>query len=86
MARIPHDAAEIQVEPGQIPEGHAITRIETQVVNTVAQNHSEERDLVNQLWGQIQMASAVQKLTTVVSLTKLAHIKESKLYRALSGK
>lgn len=49
-------------------------------------SYSEERDLLNQLMGQIQMADAMSKLTTVVSLSKLAHIKETKLYRAFSGK
>lgn len=48
--------------------------------------HSDERDLLNQMMGQIQMTGAISKLTTVVGLTKLAHIKESKMYRALAGK
>lgn len=48
--------------------------------------YSEERDLANQLLGQAQMAFAVSKLTTVVGLTKLAHIKENKMYRAFAGK
>lgn len=48
--------------------------------------HSEERDLLNQMMGQIQMTGAISKLTTVVGLTKLAHIKETKMYRALAGK
>ena len=52
----------------------------------VQTNYDEGRDLLNQLMGQIQMAEAVAKLTTVVSLTKLAHIKETKLYRAFAGK
>jgi len=56
-------------------------------VLTAAQNsYSDERDLANQLWGQIQMADAISKLTTVVGLTKLKEIKETKLYRAFSGK
>lgn len=48
--------------------------------------YTEERDLINQLIGQIQMTDAISKLTTVVGLTKLKHIKETKLYRALAGK
>lgn len=52
----------------------------------VQADYSQERDLLNQLMGQIQMAEAVAKLTTVVSLTKLAHIKETKMYRAFAGK
>lgn len=86
MPRKQHQPAQINVEPGPLPEAHAITLMETQVVSAIENNHSEERDLVNQLLGQIQMASAMQKLTTVVSLSKLAHIKETKLYRALAGK
>lgn len=54
--------------------------------NKLQGSYTDERDLLNQLMGQIQMAEAVSKLTTVVSLTKLAHIKENKLYRAFSGK
>lgn len=49
-------------------------------------SYDDGRDLVNQLWGQYQMADAIAKLTTVVSLTKLHEIKENKLYRALAGK
>ncbi|MDT3707462.1 MAG: hypothetical protein ROZ09_11590 [Thiobacillus sp.] len=86
MSRKSQAPAVIDVEPGPLPAAHAITLMETQVVSAIENNHSEERDLVNQLLGQIQMASALQKLTTVVSLTKLAHIKETKLYRALAGK
>ncbi|VWC46896.1 hypothetical protein BLA13014_07353 [Burkholderia aenigmatica] len=52
----------------------------------VQTSYDDERDLANQLWGQIQMADAIAKLTTVVGLTKLKEIKESKLYRAFSGK
>ncbi len=51
-----------------------------QVANT------EERDTLNQLIGQIQMTGAIAKLTTVVGLTKLAHIKETRMYKALAGK
>lgn len=46
---------------------------------------SADRDLTNQLLGQIQMAGAINKLANVISLTKLAYIKEHKLYRALHG-
>jgi len=56
------------------------------VLAAVQADYSEERDLANQLWGQIQMADAIAKLTTVVGLTKLKEIKETKLYRAFSGK
>lgn len=86
MPRKPHQPAPINVEPGPLPEAHAITMMETQVVNAIENNHSEERDLLNQMFGQVQMAQAFRKFADVVSLTKLAHIKETKMYRALAGK
>ncbi|GAB1439198.1 MAG: hypothetical protein ACQEWL_07940 [Pseudomonadota bacterium] len=49
-------------------------------------DEAESRDLVNQLLGQVQMARSFAKFADVVSLTKLQHIKESKIYRALAGK
>lgn len=48
--------------------------------------YTEERDLMNQLLGQVQMARSLAKFTDVVGLSKVAHIKENKLYRALKGK
>lgn len=48
--------------------------------------YGEERDLANQLLGQAQMARSIAKFADVVSLTKLAHVKERKLYKALAGK
>lgn len=48
--------------------------------------YGETRDELNQLIGQIQMAEAFAKIADVVSLQKLQHIKENKLYKALKGK
>lgn len=48
--------------------------------------YNEERDLVNQMLGQVQMARSFSKFADVVSLSKLKHIKENKAYRALAGK
>jgi len=48
--------------------------------------HSEERDLVNQLLGQAQMADAFAKFSVTVTTSKLAFVKENKLYKALAGK
>ncbi|ODC03215.1 hypothetical protein BFW38_06325 [Terasakiispira papahanaumokuakeensis] len=48
--------------------------------------HSDERDLVNQILGQVQMANSIARFADVVSLTKLAHIKETRMYKALAGK
>lgn len=48
-------------------------------------SYGQERDLANQMLGQIQMSRAISKFTDVVSLQKLKYIKENKSYRALSG-
>lgn len=56
------------------------------MLGTIAQGMQDERDLVNQLLGQVQMANAIARFSDVVGLTKLQHIKENKLYRALKGK
>lgn len=56
------------------------------MLGTIAQGMQEERDLVNQLLGQAQMANAFAKFSETVSTSKLAYVKENKLYRALKGK
>ncbi|MEZ1437453.1 hypothetical protein QVM41_14315 [Pseudomonas shirazica] len=55
-------------------------------LGAIAQDMQEERDLVNQLLGQAQMADAIAKFSETVSTSKLAYVKENKLYRALKGK
>jgi hypothetical protein len=52
----------------------------------VQADYSDERDLVNQLLGQAQMADAISQFSRTVRLTKLAYVRENKLYRALAGK
>lgn len=49
-------------------------------------SHSEDRDLVNQLLGQVQMAGAFEEFSRTVRTSKLAFVKENKLYKALRGK
>lgn len=46
---------------------------------------NEEHALVNQLLGQAQMADAFGKFSQTVWASKLAHVKENKLYKALGG-
>ncbi|MGU0663025.1 hypothetical protein ACJKIJ_01920 [Pseudomonas aeruginosa] len=55
------------------------------MLGDIAQGMHEERDLVNQLLGQAQMAGAFEEFSRTVRTSKLAHVKENKLYRALSG-
>jgi hypothetical protein len=56
-----------------------------QNLGAIAQDMAEERDLVNQLLGQAQMAGAFEDFSRTVRTSKLAHVKEHKLYRSLSG-
>lgn len=64
---------------------NALAKLQNDGAALVAE-HNEERDLVNQILGQVQMANSFARFADVVSLTKLKHIKETKMYRALAGK
>lgn len=56
------------------------------VLGDIAQGMQEERDLVNQLLGQAQMAGAFEEFSRTVRTSKLAYVKENGLYKALKGK
>jgi hypothetical protein len=58
----------------------------TQNTAAVVGAMEDERDLVNQLLGQAQMADAFGKFSQTVWSSKLAYVKENKLYRSLAGK
>lgn len=47
--------------------------------------YSEDRDIVNQLLGQAQMADAFAQFSLTVSTSKMAYVKENKLYKGLAG-
>lgn len=49
-------------------------------------SYSDERDLLNQLLGQAQMADAFAKFSVTVTTSKLGFVKENKLYQQLRGK
>lgn len=51
----------------------------------IQDSYGQERDLLNQLLGQAQMADAFAKFSVTVTTSKLAYVKENKLYRALKG-
>lgn len=57
-----------------------------QNLGAIAQGLQDERDLVNQLLGQAQMAGAFEDFSRTVRTSKLAYVKENKLYRAIAGK
>lgn len=56
------------------------------VLAAVQADYNEERDLLNQLLGQAQMADAFAKFSVTVTTSKLAFVKENRLYRALAGR
>lgn len=56
------------------------------VLAAVTAEYGEGRDLMNQLLGQAQMAEAFSKFSKTVLVSKLAFVKENKLYQQLSGK
>lgn len=71
--------------------GMAERQIESLALSKAKENeelsgYTEDRDLINQLLGQVQMARSIAKFADVVSLAKLAHIKENHLYQSLKGK
>lgn len=82
MARKP--AAPAELVPDAAVDAGALALVQN--MGAVAQDMAEERDLVNQILGQVQMARSIARFADVVSLSKLAHIKETKMYRALQGK
>lgn len=53
---------------------------------SITQGYSEDRDLLNQLLGQAQMAGAFEEFSRTVRTSKLAFVKENKLYQQLKGK
>ena len=57
----------------------------TQNTAAVAGAMNDERDLVNQLLGQAQMADSIAKFTATVAVSKMAYVKENKLYQAIAG-
>ncbi|HEX5278153.1 MAG TPA: hypothetical protein VFW42_10845 [Fluviicoccus sp.] len=58
---------------------------DARLLSNLQDSYAGERDLVNQLLGQTQMASAFEDFSRTVRTSKLAYVKENKLYRALKG-
>lgn len=82
MARKPTPTSELLSDTPLNPDLEATQNL----IATVNSQFTDERDLVNQLLGQVQMARSFSKFADVVSLGKLKHIKESKIYQSLKGK
>ena len=89
MARKPAQTQpeEFIVTEEQAPLNNATPAVAaTNMLAALAADYNQERDLVNQLLGQAQMAEAFGKFSQTVWSSKLAFVKENKLYRALAGK
>ena len=82
MARTKSQPAELTPDVALNPELEA-----TQNLMAVVNSHmTDERDLLNQLLGQAQMAEAFGKFSQTVWSSKLSFVKENKLYQSLKGK
>lgn len=82
MARTKSQSAELIPDVTLNPELEATQNL----MATVSGQMNDERDLLNQLLGQAQMADAFAQFSLTVSTSKMAYVKENKLYRALSGR
>ncbi|EAU2596465.1 hypothetical protein FP672_06440 [Salmonella enterica] len=82
MARTKSQPAELAPDVELNPE----LEVTQNLMATVTSQLSDERDLLNQLLGQAQMADAFAQFSLTVRTSKLAFVKENKLYRALKGK
>ncbi len=51
----------------------------------IKSNTVDERDTVNQILGQVQLADASEEFFRTVRTSKLAYIKENKLYKTIAG-
>lgn len=65
-------------------DGEMLTAHQNAMASMMAA-HSEDRDLVNQLLGQAQAAGAFEDFSRTVRISKLAFVKENKLYKAIKG-
>ncbi|WP_260524274.1 hypothetical protein [Serratia sp. PL7] len=81
MARKPTPTAELLPDTPLNPD---LTDTQN-IMATVQSEFNDERDLLNQLLGQAQMAGASEDFFRTVRTSKLAFVKENKLYRQLKG-
>ncbi|ENF6401024.1 TPA: hypothetical protein NPN33_004405 [Klebsiella variicola subsp. variicola] len=82
MARTKSQPAELIPDVALNPELGATQNL----MATVSSQMNDERDLLNQLLGQAQMADAFAQFSKTVLTSKMAFVKENKLYQSLKGK
>lgn len=83
MARQPKNTP-INTDAPETPGLPAMVQ-DRQDMESMQAQYTQDRDLVNQLLGQAQAADAIKQISRTIGISKLAHVKETKLYRALRG-
>lgn len=81
MARTKLQPAELVPDVELNPELESTQNLMATAISQI----TDERDLLNQLLGQAQMAGAFEDFSRTVRTSKLAFVKENKLYRNLKG-
>ncbi|WP_374607146.1 hypothetical protein [Thermomonas sp.] len=72
---------------GDVMDGEALAERSQQLATAaeVKAAYGADRDLINQLLGQAQMAQAFGKFADVSAVSKIASVKESGIYKGLAG-
>lgn len=78
-------AAATTVESNADHQAIAVAATAADQMSVLQASYGQERDLLNQLLGQAQMADAFEQFSRTVRTSKLAYVRENKLYRALKG-
>ena len=86
MSRTPKTTIEAAAEPALNETALAAVGVAPAQLAAIQAGYAEDRDLLNQLLGQAQMSDAFAKFSVTVTTSKLAFVKENKLYQALKGK
>lgn len=84
IGRKPIPAATV-VESNADQQALTMATVAADQMSELQASYGQERDLLNQLLGQAQMADAFAKFSVTVTTSKLAYVKENKLYRSLKG-
>ncbi|HGN1707881.1 TPA: hypothetical protein ACKRTE_003804, partial [Providencia rettgeri] len=79
------DISELMDDSDVIGQRIPVSATPSKIADKEAQD-AEDRDLLNQLLGQAQMAEAFGKFSQTVWSSKLAFVKENRLYQSLKGK
>lgn len=79
------DISEVMDDSDVIGQRIPVSATPTTIAKKESQE-AEDRDLLNQLLGQVQMAEAFSKFSKTVLTSKMAFVKENKLYQSLKGR